>query len=255
MTLLWQHTADGTHYEVHGQDGIRRLYANGILHSQYDPAQPVTGDVWDLLTLPAFFLADRAPLRICLLGVGGGTAIRQLRHWFPHSEIVGVDCNRVHLGVARRFFGATGPGVRLVRADAREWVQSAEPGRFDLVIDDLFATRGFAAERAFPCDRAWVLRLGRLLARGGGLVVNYGDPAELRASAPWARATTRRSFRAAFQLTTSSSENAIGAFLRRPADTALLRRRLRAHPELDTRLPRCRLDYRIRTLCRPPAGA
>ena len=52
MALLWERRVEGTLYQVRSAGRTRRLYTNGVFHSQYNPVRPVTGSVWDLLLLP-----------------------------------------------------------------------------------------------------------------------------------------------------------------------------------------------------------
>ena len=80
------------------------------------------------------------------------------------------------------------------------------------------------------------------------MVTNFGSPGELRACAWFADERIRNQFPSAFQLTTPLYENAIGAFLRSQADSAVLRKELAAIPELDAARKSCRLNYRIRRL-------
>ena len=76
MALLWSEQDGDSRYEVRSAGNTRRLYTNGVFHSQYNPNNPVTGSVWDLLLLPAFFLPPGRPRRVLVLGVGGGENIR-----------------------------------------------------------------------------------------------------------------------------------------------------------------------------------
>ena len=101
MALLWHKQDGNTRYEVRSAGNTRRLYTNGVFHSQYNSTQPVTGSVWDLLLLPAFFLPASSLKRVLVLGVGGGAVIRQLNHFLQPEQIVGVELNPVHLEVAR----------------------------------------------------------------------------------------------------------------------------------------------------------
>ena len=55
MAVIWSKTTKDTHFEVRRAGRSVRLYSNGVFHSQYNPANPISGTVWDLLLLPAFF--------------------------------------------------------------------------------------------------------------------------------------------------------------------------------------------------------
>lgn len=245
MAILWSREVDGVLYEVRTAGQTRRLYTDGVFHSQFNPARPVGGSVWDLLMLPAFFLPSVR--RVLVLGVGGGAVIRMLQHFVSPERIVGVELNPIHLTIARRFFGVGGPGVELHQADAVEWMREYRGEPFDLIIDDLFGGCAGEPERAVVADAPWVRTLLRPLAPGGALVMNFATTEEL-GHAWYGSAETRRRFKAGFRLSTAQNENAVGVFLRRPAESASLRRRLAGVPGLDPARRSTRLRYCIRRL-------
>ena len=247
MSLVWERRVRGTLYQVRRAGRSLRLYTNGVFHSQYNPGRPVTGSVWDLLLLPAFFYPPGALRRVLVLGVGGGAVIRQLRHFVEPDKLVGVELCAVHLSIARRFFGVSGDDVQLVRADAVEWVKGYRGQGFDMIIDDLFGDCDGEPQRSVCADTVWVNKLRRCLNPGGMIVSNFASSLELEVSAYRVDANCRRRFKAAFQLSTPQNYNAVGVFLDRPATSRQLRERLKRVPALDPRKPRG-LSYRIRTL-------
>jgi spermidine synthase len=245
LAVLWQKRVASTLYEVRTAGNTRRLYSNGVLHSQYNERHPVTGNVWDLLSLPALLAAPGTIERVLVLGVGGGAVIRQLRHFVQPRHIIGVELNPVHLQVARRFFGVRGAGVELQRADARHWLEHYRGPPFDLVIEDLFGERDGEPVRAIAADQGWMQRLGSVLAPAGMLVMNFPSLRELRACA--AQDAARR-FADIRRLSTPQNDNAVGLFLPRKLENGELPRCLRVHPELDTARRGCRLRYRLQRL-------
>lgn len=245
MAILWQKRVASTLYEVRTAGNTRRLYSNGVLHSQYNVRHPVTGNVWDLLTLPALLAAPGLVERVLVLGVGGGAVIRQLRHFVQPRQITGVELNPVHLQVARRFFGVCGPDVELHQADARQWLTDYAGPPFDLVIEDLFGERDGEPVRAIAADEDWMRRLGQVLAPSGILVMNFPSLAELRACAALQAA---RHHAAILRLSTPQNDNAVGVFLPRKLENGELQRCLRPHAELDTQRRSCRLRYRLQRL-------
>lgn len=247
MAILWYKQDGDTRYEVRSAGNTRRLYTNGVFHSQYNPKKPVTGSVWDLLMLPAFF-RPRQVRRVLVLGVGGGAVIRQFNHFLQPVQIVGVELNPVHLEIAEEIFEVGAPNVTLHLADALWWVKQYRGEPFDFIIDDLFSDNEGDPQRAVVADSGWFRQLLKILAPEGALVTNFGSPGELRACAWFADERIRNQFPSAFQLTTPLYENAIGAFLRSQADSAVLRKELAAIPELDAARKSCRLNYRIRRL-------
>jgi spermidine synthase len=248
MAILWMKTERGTRYEVRNAGSTLRLYTNGVFHSQFNPKQPVTGSVWDLLLLPAFLVPPGAIRRVLVLGVGGGAVIRQLEHFLSPGEIVGVELNPVHLKVAQCFFGVDHRRVELHQADASDWVRRYRGEPFDLIIDDLYGEEDGEPIRGVAADAKWVKQLLKRLSAGGVLVSNFVSSAELRSSAYLSDETIRKRFAAAFQLTTPLYENVVGAFLGTPSSSRFLRERLKQIPQLDPSKKGCRLRYSICSL-------
>lgn len=251
MALLWSEQDGDSRYEVRSAGNTRRLYTNGVFHSQYNPKNPVTGSVWDLLLLPAFFLPPGRPRRVLVLGVGGGAVIRQLNHFLSPDIIVGVELNPVHLKVAREFFEVEQGNVALHQADARWWLKQYHGEPFDMIIDDIFTDADGDPQRAVVADGPWMRALLKHLASDGVLVTNFGSSYELKQSAYFQLPSIARRFKEAFQFTTPLYENAIAAFVRLPADSALLRERICQVPELNPERKTSKLKYRIRRLNRP----
>ncbi len=247
MAVLWEKRVNGVSYEVRTAGRTRRLYSNGVFHSQYNPASPVTGHVWDLLMIPAFFHAPGSVRRVLVLGVGGGAVIALLQRFVAPGAIVGVELNPLHLFVARRFFGITQRSVHLVRADARTWVRDYDGPPFDMIIDDLFGEQNGEPVRAVEMQVAWFEQLLKHLDRHGTIVANFTSVRKLRRCAYYSSRRLARRSSAAFQLTTPVDENAVGAFLRRESSTGNLRANLRATPGLNPDLKSSRLRYRVRT--------
>jgi len=248
MSILWERNTGGTRYEVRQAGRSLRLYTNGVLHSQYNPARPLTGSVWDLLFLPAFFYPPASIRRVLVLGVGGGAVIQQLRQFVQPESIVGIDLDAVHLSVARRFFAVQGKDVQLVRANAVEWVKRYRGQPFDMIVDDLFCDADGEPQRAVYADQAWVRLLTGCLSGKGMIVSNFASRPELMISAYLDDHPRRKCFDSAFHLSTVQNYNAVGVFLQRPVTTRQLRERLGRVPLLDPRRRVARLRYRIRTL-------
>jgi spermidine synthase len=248
MALLWSKQAGGTRYEVRTAGNSLRLYTDGVFHSQYNPSNPVTGSVWDLLFLPAFFYPAGHIKRVLVLGVGGGAVIRQLRHFVDPDEIVGVELNATHLMLARKFFGLRHKKTTLVKSDALQWLTTYHGGKFDLIIDDLFAEENGMPVRALPADSKWFGLLLRHLKPGGALVSNFISSSEMQRCAYFTDAKSRNKFVSVFRLTTPVTENAVAVFLTVPAQSAVLRSRITTYPELARAMAAKKLRYNIRRI-------
>lgn len=233
MAVLWRKDAGGVHYEVRTAGKTTRLYTNGVLHTQYNPARLLTGSVWDLLLLPAFLLPREGVRRVLVLGVGGGAVIHQLLRLFPAVEVTAIELNPVHVSVARRFFGLRDPRLQIVRDNAVTWLALHDGEPFDLVIDDLFGDRDGQPCRAVDADADWFDLLAQALSPRGVLAMNFATQREMRASA-WGQGerTVRRRFPGALALATPGCENRVAVFLPRVVAASELRTSVAAEPLL-----------------------
>lgn len=247
MALLWQKKTGGNLYQVRNHGASVRLYSNGVFHSQWNPDDPLKGSLWELLLLPAFFLPEHRIRSVLLLGVGGGALIRLIQRFLRPERIVGVDLDKTHLQVARRYFGVR--DAELVHADARDFVAEqlgkGEQHTFDLIVDDLFGHSGGEAERTVVADLPWCEDLLRLLAETGLLVGNFGSRKELQASG-WRHVSLRPQLRGAWRAELPSHENIIFAASRQALPMSGLTER--APGKINPSNPFRRLDCRLTRL-------
>ena len=245
MAVIWAKTINGTHFEVRRAGRSVRLYSNGVFHSQYNPANPIAGTVWNLLLLPAFFRPPGAIRRALVLGVGGGAVIRLLHHYIRPEQIIGVELDPTHLYIARRFFGITQRRADLVEADALDWLRRYSGPKFDLIVDDLFGEIDGEPVRMVEADRAWLEKLSQNLADDGVLVMNFISTRALRDTSRMLQETMPTRFASVFRLSLPGYENAVGAFTSQRLAARQLRQTLRTTSGPGgVRLSR--LPYRIR---------
>lgn len=251
MALVWRHTRGDYTYEVRSHGASRRLYTNGVFHSQYNPRRPVAGSVWDLLLLPAFLQRPGSVQRVLVLGVGGGAVIRQLQHFLAPPVIVGVELNPVHIDIARRFFGLERESVPLYQADAIAWLQQYRGEPFDLIIEDLFFDRDGEPCRAVAADADWCHCLLRNLREDGALVMNFDSHRAMKANAfltDDSRLKKAAHWDSGWKFSTPLYDNAVAAFTRQAGGRPAFDQRLLEFAELDRRRSACALNFRMRRL-------
>ncbi|MDH5445420.1 MAG: methyltransferase domain-containing protein [Gammaproteobacteria bacterium] len=248
MAVMWEKRLGDTHYEVRSAGGSRRLYTNGVFHSQYNPNNPVTGNVWDLILLPIFFYKPGEIKRILMLGVGGGAVIQQLNYFMQADEIIGVEYDPVHIEIAERFFDICHDNVSLTQADAVDWIENYQGPRFDMIIDDLFGEVDGEPSRAVEVTNQWARKLFSKVNKNGMVVSNFISPKELKASAYMQDSLLQSRIHSAFSLSNPYYENAVGAFLGIESSTKQLRERLRTIPLFNSRQKLSKLNFRIRQL-------
>ena len=248
MALLWQKKIRDTLYQVKSAGRSLRLYTNGVFHTQYNPNNPLTGHIWDLLMLPAFFYRQGDIQHVLVLGVGGGAVIQLLKKFVKPARIVGVELNPVHIYVARRFFKLKTRDLKLIEADAVHWLENYSGEKFDLIIDDLFTEQQGEPVPVVSANTRWFRLMLRHLNRDGMIVRNFIDRDELKNSAGLGSKTVASKFASVFELSTPLHENFAAAYLRKPCSSGQLRRRLVSTPGLNPRLKTSRLRYRLRRL-------
>ena len=171
------HEAD-TEYQyarvVEDRDGTRRLELNEgqAVHSLRRPGSYLTDNIWDEYMIVPFAAQDRAPRRIAILGNAAGTTARAYGHFFPRTQIDGVEIDGELTEIGRRFFDMRAPGLRTHTADARPFLRRTKE-RYDAIFVDAYRQPYipfYLATREF-----FELARGRLRP-GGVVVVNAGHP-------------------------------------------------------------------------------
>lgn len=232
MAILWQKTTNNTQYEVRSAGQTRRLYTDGVFHSQFNPERAITGGIWDLLMLPAFFVDAENIQRVLVLGVGGGAVIHQLQRYIEPTEIVGVELNPIHIMVAKRYFGIKQKHAKLIEADAIKWLDDYSGPPFDMIIDDLFGEQDGEPLRAVKANKEWVEKLNSHLSESGLLVMNFISRDDLKNCAAVSYKKIAKLFASSFQFTIADYDNAIGVFLKTPSTSQILRKNIKSIDEL-----------------------
>jgi spermidine synthase len=152
------------------------LFVDGIPQSQVDLDDPGylefeyvrrIGHIADL----AFPAGE--PLRVLHLGGGGLTLPRYIAHSRPGSRQLVAETDTALTDLVRRHLPLPpGRRIRVRSADAREVLESAAPGGYDLVISDVYAgARTPFHLTTVECARA----VARALRPGGVYTVNVAD--------------------------------------------------------------------------------
>ncbi len=217
MAVLWSKSSANTLYEVRAAGRSRRLYRNGILHSAYNPVRRITGSIWDLLFLPALLYPPQTIQRVLMLGVGGGATIHLLNHYLRPNELIGVEIDKVHISVAKRFFDLKYSNFKLLQADAVDWLYRYQGPAFDLIIEDLFIDVDSEPVRLMHQDNAWLDCLQQHVAPTGMLILNHASKAEAQFSKKHIH-----TFQKVFRFMGPGLENRVLAFLRKPSSVATL---------------------------------
>ena len=232
MAVIWQKRINDKNYEVRAAGETRRLYTNGVFHSQYNPTRQLTGNVWDLLSLPSFFLQPDNVRRILVLGVGGGAIIRQLLGWYPESQIVGIELDKTHIQISKRFFGLKNKHINLIEANAIEWLKAYRGLAFDIIIDDLFGELNGEPERVVEASTSWLTYLSKNLTAQGLLIMNFTESKDFRSNSVFHDKVLQQKYKQVYKFTTPLYENNIAVMLQKPCKTNQWRKRILEKSEL-----------------------
>lgn len=164
---------DGTRTELVLNEGL-------AIHSIYDPGSLTTGGPWDYFLLGPYFRpaqpAEPRPARVAVLGLAGGTAVRQYDAAFGTAvHVTGVEIDPDVVAVARRYFDMHEPNLDVVEEDARYWLATAPANdRYDVIIMDAYRQPYIPFQMT---TREFFEQVREHLAPGGVAVVNAGRTA------------------------------------------------------------------------------
>jgi predicted membrane-bound spermidine synthase len=128
--------------------------------------------VWGYYAVaPAF--TKRAPSRILVLGLGGGTSARDYKERLPTADVVAVEIDAGIVDVARTHFGLPG-SVDVHVEDARAFL-AHDTSTYDLVVVDAFQ---FPYVPFQLTTREFYEDVRRHLREGGAVMVNVGRKAD-----------------------------------------------------------------------------
>lgn len=147
------------------------LDVEGATFATWHPRYVLTGYSWDALCAACLLRPAGPPRRVLLLGLGGGTVLRQLLHLAPQATAVAVEIDSAVVELARRYMRLDDLQAEVVIEDAYRFVARCRR-KFDVVIDDLFLTGPEDVERAAIPEGGVLLTMKGLLAPGGVFVAN-----------------------------------------------------------------------------------
>ena len=124
----------------------RSLYFSGnVLQSAMSLSVPHRLVLSYTRFMMAALLFVNPPQRILLVGVGAGSLIRFLHHYFPTSIIDGVDYSTSILKLARGYFSLPETeNVKLFCDDGATFLSREKQQSYDLILIDAFDNQGMA---------------------------------------------------------------------------------------------------------------
>lgn len=158
--------------EIHVYENRQYRYltfGNAVEQSCVDMQYPARlQHVYTQAMMLGLLLVD-PPRAVLVLGVGGGSLVRALRHADRGLRITGVEQRRAVLDTARAWFGLPGDRrSRAICADANAYVADADED-FDLILSDLYLAEGASPVQG---TRAFLTHCRDALRDSGVLLVN-----------------------------------------------------------------------------------
>jgi spermidine synthase len=108
-----------------------------------------------------------------ILGLGGGSAAKYVRLYWPDAEITGIDIDPIMIELGKKYLGLGEIGVKIKIEDAL--ISIRDRNRFDLIIIDLY--RGDKFPEKFASE-IFLRLISKLLSEDGVAAFNrlyYGD--------------------------------------------------------------------------------
>jgi len=116
-------------------------------------------------------LWNRAPARVCLLGMAGGRLALLFHHYFATTVIDNVDIDPAVIPIATKYFGIIfDERQRIAIQDARAFLSAEASQRYDIIVMDAF--RDASDELNHLATRQFYQVCQRRLTPGGVLCVN-----------------------------------------------------------------------------------
>jgi spermidine synthase len=137
--VVYVHDSFYHHIVVSDSHGIRSLKFDDYVQSAMSIHDPLEGhtDYTDHLHLG---VALAHPRDVLMIGLGGGTLVKQFLHDYPgvHIDVAEIDPEVVE--VARRFFAVPvgDPRLNIATEDGRRFLQRSISRKYDLIVLDAF---------------------------------------------------------------------------------------------------------------------
>lgn len=139
---------DKNFMEVVDHDDTRSLYfRNSVVQSSVSLQNPHKLILrYSRYMMAAALLVKPAPTRILLIGIGAGSFIHFLNHYFPHSYVDGVDYSENVIKIARDYFSLPENNRMTIHCDDGLHFLShrQESDGYDLILIDAFNDQGMA---------------------------------------------------------------------------------------------------------------
>ncbi|MBP7948038.1 MAG: fused MFS/spermidine synthase [Verrucomicrobiales bacterium] len=157
--------------EVWGSAQEVEFRVAGAIHAWWHRERFLTGLAWDAICAAVLLRAAGPPRSLLMLGLGGGTALRQLRFLVPDLRVTAVELDPGMISLAAKFMHLDDLDIEIVEGDAYDWLlKNRKP--FDAIVDDVYGSGVHDVHRPTVYTPQLADALRRSLASGGVFVAN-----------------------------------------------------------------------------------
>lgn len=123
-------------------DGSRILLVNDLkfFYSVWREDKLLVGNVLDVYLLAPYFLPvekGKKIKEILILGLAGGTSVRQLNKIYKHLKFDGVEIDPGVVEIGKKYFSLNEPNLTIYVMDARRYLENTEK-KYDIIIMDMY---------------------------------------------------------------------------------------------------------------------
>lgn len=138
------------------------------------PESGIMNNYLDYLALAPSLLHKEKPHSILLIGVAGGTVIKQLNQFFPNAvEIDAVEIDPTMIGVAKKYFALSDSEANIIIEEGRKYIATTKK-KYDVVLVDAFSTDLYAPSHLMT--REFFSQIKSVLQPNGIMVFNAVSP-------------------------------------------------------------------------------
>jgi spermidine synthase len=156
---------------VWGNEAEIEFRVTGAIHAWWGRDQFLIGLAWDAITAGLLSHPSGDPKSILMLGLGGGTSLRTLRHLCPDVTITAVEIDGSMTGLAREYMQLDGIRMEVITADAYAWLRGNQR-KFDVIFDDVYGVTSTDVERPLASPESLLPDLCRALHHDGIFAAN-----------------------------------------------------------------------------------
>jgi len=157
--------------DISERDGVRYLHlGSATVQSAARLSDPIELVLAYTRSMMGFLLFVTEPGRVAMIGLGGGSLAKFVRHHMPSAQITVVENNPQVIAAARGYFFVPDDDERFVvlQAQGEEWI-AGENGGWDVLMVDGYDSTCQVGELA---TEDFYAHAQRALSPGGVLVVN-----------------------------------------------------------------------------------